>query len=552
MMVLNTYEMRRLSGLSMLGFVKLVYPCANHTRFEHSLGVLHTIDEIVRRSQLPLDSDDIRTVRLAALLHDVSHMPFSHVSERVSEIDYEIPKHDSREVLEWVFDGNVLEEAGKDDLFPIDSDLLSIKDVLSNRSEREELVDIICSPSPGERKKNPILHELIAGPISADILDYIRRDSFYLGLPYGMYDDRILSSFNIVPTDGGRREGIAFNDSFDSRHSCLSVLAGRCSLFTQALRHHTSMIADRMFFEILHFALEFGAERNEWKKLFVYDDGQLWDYLSIKSGGQLGKSGDSGDGRPIREAARLISDLKARRLYKRAFMASKTHSLDTIRRVFTYRDENFRELRDVLRGEIKESTGKELGVTELIIDSPTGKSKWKEDYMSLKFGIEGKTIHEYPLERNQLESLRHQYESLETLGIYFRPFGNEVDLQIATCVSDYCQEQLGWRGYHKPKPALSQEYSTLKLLVQASVLVFRNKKWAKKLLQAIANSPQGVTRDKLSKMLRFQPTTISAYVGILKREFEKSGLEILSFERIGGRKVWKISPRFRNLVKAIL
>src|SRR5215216_4617520 len=77
----DTPIVQRLRSISQLALTYLVYPGARHTRFEHSLGVCHVAGRLADELELP--ARDARTVRLAALLHDIGHGPFSHVSENV-------------------------------------------------------------------------------------------------------------------------------------------------------------------------------------------------------------------------------------------------------------------------------------------------------------------------------------------------------------------------------------------------------------------------------------------------------------------------------------
>src|SRR5574344_1767310 len=79
--LLDTEAVQRLRYIKQLGFVYLVYPGANHTRFEHSLGAMHLASLLAR--QLDLDKDDTLLVCTAALLHDIGHGPFSHSSEKL-------------------------------------------------------------------------------------------------------------------------------------------------------------------------------------------------------------------------------------------------------------------------------------------------------------------------------------------------------------------------------------------------------------------------------------------------------------------------------------
>src|SRR5688572_7256654 len=81
--VLNLDIVQRLRGIRQLAMASLVYPGALHTRFDHTLGVTHVTGQMA--SELGLDADERELVRLAALLHDIGHGPFSHVSEYVLE-----------------------------------------------------------------------------------------------------------------------------------------------------------------------------------------------------------------------------------------------------------------------------------------------------------------------------------------------------------------------------------------------------------------------------------------------------------------------------------
>lgn len=83
--------MQRLRGVSHLGLINLVYPGANHTRFEHSLGVAYIVEQALKQLRLGIKTEvnitdnDVFTAKVAALLHDVGHLPFSHASESLIE-----------------------------------------------------------------------------------------------------------------------------------------------------------------------------------------------------------------------------------------------------------------------------------------------------------------------------------------------------------------------------------------------------------------------------------------------------------------------------------
>ena len=157
------------ADLRQLAFAYLVYPGATHTRFEHSLGVCHVAGLLARK--LGFDEDQTKLVRLAALLHDLGHGPFSHVSEealeRYSDRDKLPPKtHKIHELITTIL---------------IREDPQIARSLAQN--DREKIVNAL-GPGHGE----PILKHVLSGPLDADKQDYLLRDSYYCGVQYGMFD----------------------------------------------------------------------------------------------------------------------------------------------------------------------------------------------------------------------------------------------------------------------------------------------------------------------------------------------------------------------------
>src|SRR5690349_21320617 len=94
--IMDTPEFQRLRGIKQLGTAYLVFPSATHTRFEHSLGtswMAHRILEVIRRTR-PVAPDEEQVIRVAALLHDITHIPFGHTLEDERRV---LPRHDKDE-----------------------------------------------------------------------------------------------------------------------------------------------------------------------------------------------------------------------------------------------------------------------------------------------------------------------------------------------------------------------------------------------------------------------------------------------------------------------
>jgi uncharacterized protein len=83
--VINTGIFQRLRNIKQLALASYVYPGAHHSRFEHCLGTMHLAGKVAEANKIKLSKDSVRIVRLAALLHDIGHGPFSHVSEQILE-----------------------------------------------------------------------------------------------------------------------------------------------------------------------------------------------------------------------------------------------------------------------------------------------------------------------------------------------------------------------------------------------------------------------------------------------------------------------------------
>ena len=165
--LIDTDVIQRLKGVGQLGTLQWVYPGGAHTRFEHSIGVLHLSTTIARRL---LPKDEYNGIRdllsAAALFHDSGHAPFSHALE---EFKLPIEQHEERSIKlarETIESMNNMEISGR------------------------EVGDIIAG-----RKK--YLSHIIAGTLDADRLDYLRRDALHTGVTYGIIDTRILTMFRL-------------------------------------------------------------------------------------------------------------------------------------------------------------------------------------------------------------------------------------------------------------------------------------------------------------------------------------------------------------------
>jgi HD superfamily phosphohydrolase len=215
--VLDTPAVQRLRYVRQLGHAFLVYPGATHTRFEHALGAYH----LARRAVAELgavDSDEGLAVRLAVLLHDIGHYPFSHALEEAGLPHHEIlaARHLRTGVL-----------ATRLEQFGVSADRLL-----------QLIQGTSASPLAG----------LVSGSIDVDKLDYLSRDATMCGVPYGVIDvDRLLTSLTLGPEGLGLHpKGLAALES---------LLFAKYQMYRNVYWHHAVRSATAMFKRLVRRAI---------------------------------------------------------------------------------------------------------------------------------------------------------------------------------------------------------------------------------------------------------------------------------------------------------
>ena len=219
---LDTPAMQRLRYIRQLGHAFLVYPGATHTRFEHALGAYHltrrALSALQERGQLSGVGEDLcLALRLAALLHDIGHYPFSHALEEAG-----FPSHEAQGVarLERGRLAEELEAAGGADC---------------GREIGRLIRGTSASPLQG----------MISGSLDLDKIDYLSRDAHMCGVPYGTVDvDRLLSSLVLLDGGGGRREVGVHEKGVSALES---LLFAKYQMYRNVYWHHAVRSATCMF-----------------------------------------------------------------------------------------------------------------------------------------------------------------------------------------------------------------------------------------------------------------------------------------------------------------
>ncbi|WP_255149164.1 HD domain-containing protein [Halorarius halobius] len=206
--LLDTPPVQRLRNIKQLGTAELVYPSANHTRFEHSLGVYHLARQAL--DHLGIEGRQAERVGAAALLHDIGHTPFSHNTEAVLERHTGKEHDDVHDLLEG---GEVERVLIKHDLDP------------------ERVADLIAGD--GE------LGQLVSGELDVDRMDYLVRDAHHTGVPYGTIDHgRLVRALRVVGGELVLGEG--------NVQSAESLLLARALMNPTVYSHHVARISKGM------------------------------------------------------------------------------------------------------------------------------------------------------------------------------------------------------------------------------------------------------------------------------------------------------------------
>ena len=253
--LISTKEFQRLRRIRQLGTTYLTFHGAEHTRFNHSLGVY----EIMRRmigtleEKVKWDADERLVALSAALLHDVGHGPFSHSFESVFEMDHE--EWTRRILLEDTEINAVLRRMGDD--FP------------------EKVAQVIA-----KEYDNQLLVSLISSQIDADRMDYLLRDAFYTGVSYGHFDmERLL---RVIRTDSDQA---VFKLS--GMHAVEDYIMSRYQMYWQVYFHPVTRSAEVILTKILHRARDLMEQGYAFKldpvhfRTMFEGDATLSDYIKL-------------------------------------------------------------------------------------------------------------------------------------------------------------------------------------------------------------------------------------------------------------------------------
>jgi len=291
--VLDLPDVQRLRGIKQLGTASLVYPGCVHTRFDHSLGasaVAKRIVATVRAEGTAVSADLEELIAIGALLHDVTHVPFGHTLEDERRL---FARHDKGTRLQGLLGGRLGAGLAKLGLLDLVSSLLGAAP---------------CLPAIPAWAQ-----QVVSSTIDADLLDYLRRDSYFAGLAQS-YDDRILRAFVVDDQQLALNMTKHGMERHDVRSEAVQLLRMRYFLTERVYYHHTKVIAGAMVSKAVELAHGYGAIDET--ALLRLNDWTLFEHLRRVPSPTA----------PDTRIGRLVDRLEQRQLLKRGYVVS-AHSI---------------------------------------------------------------------------------------------------------------------------------------------------------------------------------------------------------------------------------
>lgn len=320
--IIDSYPVQRLHRLRQLAGSEYVYPGANHTRFEHSIGVMYLASRVVENSGISqyISEDEAKLVKIAGLLHDVGHGPFSHVFEHL--LDRELGKT-HEDLTTWIIENSEL------------------KEILRRNGYHPEEVGKLAVGRL-HRSKKAFLDQIISSAVDVDKQDFIVRDTHHTGAEYGFVDIfRLIHALDVL---GGN---LAVD--LGALSALESLIIARMESFRSIYFHRVGRAAQIMLAMAMEKANgELGFTRFKTPDEYMaMDDYTVWTAL-----------------KNCKKSNAIIRDLERRRLLKCAYERTFYEKDTMVSNIFgreTHRTQ--------LQMDIADKAG--IAAEEVIIDVPT-------------------------------------------------------------------------------------------------------------------------------------------------------------------------------------
>jgi len=320
--IIDSYPVQRLHRLRQLAGAEFVYPGANHTRFEHSIGVMYLAGRLSENPNLSqyLSEDEIQTIRIAALLHDVGHGPFSHVFEHIL-VKFLNKTHE--DMTTWVIQKSEL------------------NDIINGLGYDPDVIGKLAVGSlhkPGKA----FIDQIIQSSVDVDKLDFVVRDTYHTGAEYGYVDIfRLIHMLDVL--DENLAVDLGALSAFES------FMIARLESFKSIYFHRVGRAAQIMIATAMEEAKdELGlVDFQSPEEYLAFNDYTVWAML-----------------KECEKSRKIMEDLEKRKLLKCAYD-----------RTFHVREKTMSSILNVeeIRNQMREKIASEAGVEtqSVMIDVPT-------------------------------------------------------------------------------------------------------------------------------------------------------------------------------------
>jgi uncharacterized protein len=254
--LINTPVFQRLRRIRQLAMSELGFHGAAHNRFGHSIGVMHVVWRLAEHlensgSALFKSNTDLENLRIAALLHDLGHGPFSHVSEYLLQERLKGSKSKSKT--------EEIHESITQSIIRLDKDVTKIL----GKERSSQIADMLAN----DGIQQDFRHDLVSGPLDGDKMDYLIRDSYYAGVQYGHFDlERLINVITLV--DENKRKRLAIK--MEGIQTAEQYVLAKYFIASQVYQHKSRHVTDRMIIEGIRRSIIEGNK--ELESLYSYSD----------------------------------------------------------------------------------------------------------------------------------------------------------------------------------------------------------------------------------------------------------------------------------------
>lgn len=359
-LILDSPILQRLRHIKQLGLANLLYACADHSRFSHTLGVIQTAEVMQRQIEKELNKNGVKTdsnvnqiIRLSAIFHDCGHMFCSHASERYFQKNTHFSLYDDvHNIQTYIHDRLSIKPSLSEILSVLIVQSKSIGDLLEivdagldavniQNANRDYVIEKICCFIWGYPYSEKLLPyaQIISGQIDSDKLDYLKRDSHSTGVPAAVDMSRVFQKLRVVQSNMDFKMKSTTEEDVDTRYTIAiapaaintvdQLIISRYMMFENVYFHQKTLTAETL----LRYALEQLSEStkglfDDFRNILILQDNDVihtdFDLLIKKRVPNIQIS----NMKKYNRACQILSNLAKRKLFKRSVAFTSENLID--------------------------------------------------------------------------------------------------------------------------------------------------------------------------------------------------------------------------------